>query len=54
MPELQRHYSDWEIIGAPELRRVTRANGERFSPFRARPPAGAIIAPMLLWMRCDP
>jgi hypothetical protein len=23
VPELQRHYSDWEITGAPEIRHVT-------------------------------
>ena len=45
-PELQRHYLDWEITGAPEIRHVTPASTEPFNPFE--PPARANIAPMLL------
>ena len=49
VPELQRHYSDWKITGAPEIRHVTETSVQSFSPFA--PPARAIIAPMLLWTR---
>jgi hypothetical protein len=49
VPELQRHYADWEITGAPEIRRVTEMSVQPFNPFEA--PARAIIAPMLLWSR---
>ncbi len=48
VPELQRHYSEWEITGAPEIRRVTATSAQSFSPVRA---ASAIIAPMMLWSR---
>ena len=46
VPELQRHYLDWEITGAPEIRHVTPTSTEPFNPFE--PPASANIAPMLL------
>jgi hypothetical protein len=50
VPETQRHYADWEITGAPEIRRVTEASNQ-FNPFESPAPAPAIIAPMLLWIR---
>jgi hypothetical protein len=35
VPELQRHYSDWEITGAPEMRHVTDAKAAQYNPFRS-------------------
>ena len=49
VPELQRHYPDWQITGAPEIRHVTRTSVDPFNPFGT--PAGAVLAPMLLYMR---
>ena len=37
VPELQRHYADWEITGAPEIRHVTESSTPQFNPFE--PPA---------------
>lgn len=37
VPELQRHYSEWEITGAPEILHVTAVATERFSPFWPAP-----------------
>jgi hypothetical protein len=51
VPEIQRHYSDWEITGAPEIRHVTDTSVQLFSPFGSPALARAIIAPMLLWTR---
>jgi hypothetical protein len=33
VPEMQRHYAEWEITGAPEMRHVVAATPEQFSPF---------------------
>jgi hypothetical protein len=52
VPELQRHYLDWEITGAPEIRHVTPTRTEPFNPFE--PPARADMAPMLLWTDDEP
>jgi hypothetical protein len=49
VPELQRHYADWEIT-APEIRYVT-ATPEQFNPFELPAQARAAIATMLLYMR---
>jgi hypothetical protein len=51
VPELQRHYSDWEMTGAPEMRHVTETSVQPFNPFEPPLPPRAIIAPMLLWTR---
>jgi hypothetical protein len=34
VPELQRRYTDWQIIGPPEIRHVGPAGAEQFSPFK--------------------
>jgi hypothetical protein len=47
---LQRYYSEWEIIGAAEIRHITEINTRPYNPFRSPAPARAIIAPMLLWI----
>ena len=44
VPELQRHYADWEITGAPELRRITETSVQPFNPFEPSPPAHAAVA----------
>ena len=49
VPELQRHYADWEIIGAPEIRHITETSVHPFSPFEQPARAGAIIAPKPPW-----
>jgi hypothetical protein len=46
---MQRLYSEWEITGAPEVRRVTETSVQPFNPFEPPLPPSAIIAPMLLW-----
>lgn len=46
--ELRRHYSEWEITGAPEIRYVTETSAQPFNPFEPSAPARAIIAAMLL------
>jgi hypothetical protein len=51
VPVLQRAYSDWEIIGAPEIRHVTETCTRAFNPFDAPGLRPGIIAPMLLYMR---
>ena len=51
VPELQRHYGEWEITGASGIRHVTETSAQPFNPFEPPAPARAIIAPMLLWMR---
>ena len=51
VPEMQRHYSDWEITGAPEVRRAAETSTQPFNPFEPSTPAHDIIAPMLLHMR---
>jgi len=51
VPEIQRHYTAWEITGASEIRHVTETSAQPFNPFEPPTPARAIIAPMLLWMR---
>jgi hypothetical protein len=33
VPEIQRHYLEWEITGAPEIRHVTETSAQPFSPF---------------------
>lgn len=33
VPELQRHYSEWQITGAPEIRHVTETSTQQFNPF---------------------
>jgi hypothetical protein len=33
VPEMQRHYGEWEITGAPEVRHVTETSVQPFSPF---------------------
>ena len=32
--ELQRHYANWEITGAPEMRHVTETGVQPFNPVR--------------------
>jgi hypothetical protein len=32
VPEIQRHYSDWVITGAPEIRHVTETSTQPFEP----------------------
>ena len=39
VPELQRHYSEWEITGAPEIRHVTATSAPQFNPFETPVPA---------------
>jgi hypothetical protein len=51
VPEMQRHYVEWEILGAPEIRRVTETSVQPFNPVEPPTPAHGIIAPMLLHMR---
>ena len=51
VPEMQRHYSEWEITGAPEVRHVTETSVQPFNPFGPTGPPRAIIAPILLWTR---
>jgi hypothetical protein len=41
-PELQRHYSEREITGAPEIQQVTETSTETFSPFEPPVPARAL------------
>ena len=45
VPELQRHYSDWEIVGVPEIRSVQPASPEQFDPFRLVALAGIVDGP---------
>ena len=33
VPEMQRCYGEWEITGAPEVRRITEVSMQPFSPF---------------------
>jgi hypothetical protein len=35
VPEIQRHYSDWEITGAPEIRHVESASPAQYNPLQA-------------------
>jgi hypothetical protein len=51
VPELQRHYSDWEITGAPQVRHATTASAQPFNDFATRSPAHAIVAHILLRSR---
>lgn len=51
VPELQRYYAEWEIIGAAEIRHVTELNTRPYNPFPPPSPARSIIAPMLLWIQ---
>lgn len=51
VPELQRAYAAWEIIGAPEIREITVLSSAQYNPFAAPARSPAVIAPMLLWMR---
>ena len=44
VPELQRHYGEWEITGAPDVRHVAPADGEQFSPFQSPVRGRAISA----------
>jgi hypothetical protein len=39
VPELQRHFADWEITGALELRFVTGTSTQPFNPFVPPGPA---------------
>jgi len=34
VPEMQRHYAEWEITGAPEIRRVKLRNLRERAPSR--------------------
>ena len=43
VPELQRHYLEWEITGAPEIRQVTDMSAQPFNPFEP-PPARALLS----------
>jgi hypothetical protein len=47
VPEMQRHYSEWEITGAPEIRHVTETSTRAFNPFEAPAQTRAIIAHLL-------
>ena len=38
VPEMQRHYPDWELTGAPEIRHVTETNAQAFNPFEPQAP----------------
>jgi hypothetical protein len=38
VPEMQRHYSEWEITGAPEIRYVTDTSTQHFNPFELAAP----------------
>ena len=33
VPELQRHYAEWELIGAPEIRHIRETGTQAFNPF---------------------
>ena len=33
VPELQRHYGEWEITGEPEIRHITYTSVQPFNPF---------------------
>lgn len=46
VPELQRHYAEWEIIGTAEVRQITDTSMRSFNPFESLAPTRAIIAPM--------
>ena len=35
VPVVQRRYADWEIIGAPEIRHVTKTSEAQYNQFRA-------------------
>src|SRR5271155_6261081 len=47
VPEMQRHYSEWEVTGAPEIRRVTETSAQPFNPFEPPAQERAIIAHIL-------
>jgi hypothetical protein len=36
VPEMQRHYAEWEITGPPEVRHVTQTSARPFNPFEPR------------------
>jgi hypothetical protein len=44
VPEMQRHYPEWEITGAPEIRRVIETSAQQFNPFETPAQARTIIA----------
>jgi len=44
VPEMQRHYAEWEITGAPEIRHVTWTGAEALNPFGLPAQARAIVA----------
>jgi hypothetical protein len=33
VPELQRHYAEWALIGAPEIRHIRETGTQPFNPF---------------------
>ena len=35
VPQIQRHYSEWEITGGPEVRHVTETTTQPFNPFES-------------------
>jgi len=35
VPEIQRYYSDWQLVGPPEIRHVTPASTTPYNPFAA-------------------
>ncbi len=45
VPEMQRHYPDWEITGAPEFRHVTESSVQPFNPFEPPAPARPLYFP---------
>jgi hypothetical protein len=43
VPEIQRYYGDWQLVGPPEIRNVTQAS-TTYSPFLS-PPAPWVLRP---------
>jgi hypothetical protein len=37
VPEMQRHYAEWETAQSPEIRHVTQTSPEQFDPFEPSP-----------------
>jgi hypothetical protein len=35
VPEIQRYYGDWQLIGPPEIRRITPDGVAQYNPFAA-------------------
>jgi hypothetical protein len=40
VPEIQRHYGDWQLTGPAEIRNVKPASVAQYNPFEA--PAGSV------------